>query len=421
MRRKITSVSKLVNQLVDPKPEYVSLVGHGANQTPFNVVKNEVSDFRGVDNVNERGQKDKDSISKAQITHEVAMPNQAEVHKVVFDKTRFSDAEAVTAYLSANGYSDFTVEDTDAGFSVLAKSAESFVGEIKTIKADTGVTFHVGTLAINQEGLEMTKEAKSATAETKSYFKLGELTAEQVTQKYDCWLASLSRGTTLAQVLTDANEGSFIGAWELNDAFWAALNNLVEAGDLAGIKALTAEYGDMIVRILTALNAAGAQTAEFKEAFMAEKKVEGSAKTDTSEDVTLATPVAEVVADNAAPAEDAHATQEPVAEETAKAADIASIIAKAVQDAVSPLKGSVEALASQVADIQKGTSESLADLTQKVSKADERVDTLETARQTRKSSDDEGLNSSTQVTKTEADSQREERLLRNALGFANRA
>ena len=48
MKRKITKVSKIVTQLVDPKPEFVSIVDHGGNQTPFRSVKKDcvIADLR---------------------------------------------------------------------------------------------------------------------------------------------------------------------------------------------------------------------------------------------------------------------------------------------------------------------------------------------------------------------------------------
>ena len=39
MKRKIKNIARFANQLTDAKPEFVSLVNHGANQTPFKTLK----------------------------------------------------------------------------------------------------------------------------------------------------------------------------------------------------------------------------------------------------------------------------------------------------------------------------------------------------------------------------------------------
>lgn len=429
MKRVVTSVSRMANQLVDPKPEFVSLVGHGANQTPFNAVKSEICDFRSIDNEEKRGHTDTESVAKARSLNEEAMPSQAEIHKVTLSKARFASDVDAKAYLEAKGYTDFMLEASDTEFTVAAKSADSFAGEIKPIAIEEGVTFYVGQLAESAEGLEMSKTTKAAKTEAVSVFKCGDLTADALVKKYDYWPSGMSSGKTIQEVMADAADGGFPGMYELNDAFWYALYNCVRDGDKAGIAALCAEFGQLIVKVLTAFESAGNNATAMKEAFMTKPVAEEAKKSETPEiaaSVAEATPaeapaveaekapVAETPAEAAAPVE-GEATEEAKADEDTSdkrksgsktkkddeavipPTDIAALIAKAVTDAVSPLNDSIKAVTAQVAEIQKGTSEGLADLTAKVSKAGERVAELEAARQTRKSADDEGVAPGTQV------------------------
>ena len=408
MKRVVTSVSRIANQLVDPTPEFVSLVGHGANQTPFNVVKSEICDFRSIDNEDKRGQTDHKSVAKARALNEEDMPSQAEIHKVTLSKARFASDTDAKGYLEAKGYTDFTLEASDTEFTVAAKSADSFSGEIKPIVIEEGVTFYVGQLAESAEGLEMSRTIKSAKAV--STFKCGDLTADELVKKYDYWASGMSSGKTIQEVMADAADGGFPGMYELNDAFWYALYNCVRDGDKAGITALCAEFGQLIVKVLAAFESAGTSSTAMKEAFMTKSTTEDTKKSDTPEAVVPAADAAatdgaapaavEAPVEAAAPVEGEQAdTEQKGADKVAPpVTDIAALIAKAVTDAVSPLSDSIKAVTAQVAEIQKGTSEGLADLTAKVSKAGERVAELETARQTRKSADDEGVVPGTQVT-----------------------
>jgi len=422
MKRVVTSVSRIANQLIDPTPEFVSLVGHGANQTPFNVVKSEICDFRSIDNDGKRGQTDLKSVAKARALNEEDMPSQAEIHKVTLSKSRFASDTDAKAYLEVKGYTDFTLEASDTEFTVAAKSADSFAGEIKPIAIEEGVTFYVGQLAESAEGLEMSKTTKAAKTEAVSVFKCGDLTADALVKKYDYWASSLSSGKTIQEVMADAADGGFPGMYELNDAFWYALYNCVRDGDKAGITTLCAEFGQLIVKVLAAFESAGTSSTAMKEAFMTKPKTEDTKKSDTPEAVV---PAAEAAATDVSPAAaegDASAAVEAPVEAAAPVeagqadtkqkgadkvappvTDIAALIAKAVTDAVSPLNDSIKAVTAQVAEIQKGTSEGLADLTAKVSKAGERVAELETARQTRKSADDEGVVPGTQVTEKKSE------------------
>jgi phage host-nuclease inhibitor protein Gam len=431
MKRKITNVSRVAHQLTDPKPEYVSLVGHGANQTPFRAVKADVADFRGMDLQEEKMTKSKSKTKpvKEQKT-DAAFPKAAEVQKVVFNSAQFVDEDAVTQYLEAKGYAEFTVTKTDTGFEVIAKEAEAFT-EVKEIVHDDGVVFHVGKLAEGETGLETVEEAATQKSDTPLFkTQKGETSAEIVKRYcdyYDCYKPP--EGKTVADVLSEQYaDGTFPAMYELNTAFWSALYNLVKDGENEKIKALCAEFGDMIVAILDALKAAGVDVSAVQKFFATPEETmskEQVAKSDEKDEGGAASTPAPETNTPAAPAEGDAVKDEPKedvsTEQKAAQTDMVDVIAKAVTAAIAPLQKNMETLQGELASLSKGTSGSLAELGEKISKTGERVDELQSARQTRKSADDQGVASGTQeeeeTQEVKTKKAFDERILRNRLGF----
>lgn len=247
MRRKVKSIQRMAHRLTDPKPEFVSLVGNGANQTPFRALKSA--------NVAGQGKHiDEDEMAK-----------RAEVQKILFSSAQFADKNSVSEYLTAKGYSDFNIQKTKKGFSVVAKDESDFEGSLKEIPfEDEGVTMIVGKLADGAEPLEEDKDESGAEddeSETKKVFKVDGMSADEIVKKYsDCYSCCYTppQGKSMADVLTEKyNNGEFPGYWELSNAFANALANLIKAGETDQIKTLVSEYGDMILGILEALDTAG--------------------------------------------------------------------------------------------------------------------------------------------------------------------
>jgi len=425
MKRKIVSVTRIANQLTNPTPEFVSLVGHGANQTPFRTVKSEdIADFRGMDiKEDEMSKKTKQSTTKKQTTD---FPKAAEVQKVAFTGDKFPDAETVSSYLEGKGYTDFEVTKSDEGFSVVAKSEDAFT-EVKTIEVEDGVVFHVGKLAEGQDGLESDKPLEK-TQELLFKTQKGETSAEVVKKYYDCCCGTWEppAGKTMADVLTEQfADGTFPAMYQLSDAFYNAIRNLVKAGEIAQIKTLTTEYGDMIVSILTALSTAGVDTAQ--KQFLAEPEESAMKKdqvTKTEEEVETVTVETEADTGKATTETTTDAAEQPADDKVEKSdkTDMAELIAKAVTSAIAPLQKNMETLQGELASLSKGTSGSLAELGEKISKTGERVDELQSIRQTRKSADDESLGGSTETVEDSERARRaahDERILRSSLGFLN--
>lgn len=424
MKRRVKSIQRMANQLTDPKPEFVSLVGHGANQTPYRALKSDIFDARSENQEDE-------------------MTKQAEIQKITFSTSKFESAEKVESWLEAKGYSDFKVEKTRKGFEVVAKGEGDFSSELKTIQLDEGVMAYVGKLAEGAEPLETVNEQKA-----EKVFKAGELSADEVVKKYHDYCCGPSVyvppvGKTVADVLSEQySSGSFPAFWDLNNAFSTALFNLVKEGETAKVKALATEYGDLIVAILTALSTAGVDTTAVKAHFeqpekektmTVEKKdapagaAEAKDEKATKSDAPAADGAEKKAEGEQAPADKANAPAEKQDSgekaEKADAPDAAALMVKAISDAVSPLTKALADLTAGMAELQKATKDSLAELDSKVSKTGERVSELEGARQTRKSADDNGSahdgtqRSEPETEQTKAQKAYDDRMVRSRMGF----
>jgi len=419
MKRRIKNVTRMASQLTDPKPEFVSLVGHGANQTPLRTLKADVFDAR-----NQLSEDD--------------MP--AEVQKFMFTAAKFNSVDAVEGYLTAKGYSDFEVTKTKKGYSVVAKDEKDFEGGLKEIEGDAGVTMLVGKLAEGAAALA------TVTEKVEKQLVVKGLDGEAIVKKYyDCcgpcyptWVPPA--GKTVADVLSETyNEGTFPAMYDIENAFVQALRNLVKDGDTSKVKALCAELGDLIVAILTALETAGVDTKAVKQLLLAEpEKDKGMTKEpkETKKDETevkkadAAAPAA-TQKDETGAAEEAAQPAGTEAQDTGEAAPAEPEqsadggVAKAIADALSPFATQMEAMTKAMADIataQKAATDGLAELQTQVSKASERVDSLETARQTRKSADDDGVGTGTKAEKADPEVEKtqkafQDRVQRDLLGY----
>lgn len=458
MKRKIKSVARFANQLTDAKPEFVSIVGHGANQTPFRTVKAAriIADFSDTETQEERDMAKPKDKAKGNKKKETASEGaQAEIQKVTFEGAQFDSAEAVQAFMEGKGYSDFTVEKTDTGFEIIAKDAADFEGELSDMPVAEGVTFYVGKLAEGVQKLADETVQKEATQVKKEYSADADESVKRYCDYYNCYIPP--QGKTLADVLTEQYEsGNFPAYWDLAQAFQAALFNLIKSGEVAQVKTLTAEFGDMITAILAALSAAGVDVTA-KAAFLektSEKepemkkeqksgdkpeagaeaavdapekdKVEGEQGGDAAPEAPAKedTPVegGEAEGGEAAPEADAPEAGAEPAEKAAPKNELAAAMAEAMSAVVAPLTEALKTLTAQ----SKETSEGLAELQGQVSKTGERVGELENSRQSRKSADVTGvvLGSRKAAEDTESDEQKrsasdfDERMRRNALGIS---
>jgi len=291
-KRKVT---KVVHLLHDARPELVSIVDHGANQTPFNVLKADKGDFESLDIQKEtdmtvRKRKDTAKVTKNQeVSGDAIVVKKANIASISFNAEVFKTDESVQEWLEAKGFvvTDISVSKSESDGNYLLKVKDVEGTETTEINPEEGVTI---TVSAEQEVVkaeapkevaseevakevakeadtskeEVAKEASPAVAEpeaTTEEAKPEEVKPEEVakeatpavaepitevaelSKKFDEWLAMESNGTTIAEVFRDADDGLPAGISALNTAFYTALKNLTAKRDEAGVDALVAEFG----------------------------------------------------------------------------------------------------------------------------------------------------------------------------------
>lgn len=192
MRITATKVRRSVRLLKDPRPQFVSLVDHGANQTPFHTIK--LDEVVEVDKANSsRGRRGKYATkpggltqsyrerrgavdvtpepaaasTSEQATHEEGIDDMAtksgarvraakegehadaDIHALQFSVEHFDEA-SVKTWLDNRGYADYAVEKTEVDgisvFTVPGSSVEEFESEPQRISLGKGVSALIGTL-----------------------------------------------------------------------------------------------------------------------------------------------------------------------------------------------------------------------------------------------------------------------------------
>ena len=311
IRKRLASITKVSRLLVDPDPRFVSLVDRGANQTAFAVLKRaEMPVLEG-----ENMAKKTTSKSDVKVTH---------IHQLEFDGEVFADEEAVKAYLDENGY-DYTgtIKSEDGSYIVSGEKEDAFKkGSIRSIKAANGLTIHAGTLADSEDAAKGKDEDKAKKGLIPVSTAKGDSTVAEQTVKFDDFMAYYSNGQTVDDVMADANDGLPPGIYEVNVAFYTALKNVLTGNDTkraGAVRSLAAEFGDYINKLADVFAAMLADGDEEGASKMADKMLEDATKdaeaTASKEDKDTA---AEAEADEAAKSAD-EATDDAEADAAAEA------------------------------------------------------------------------------------------------------
>lgn len=238
------TVKRLVRLLTDPVCNFVSLVNHGANQTPFRVVKQ--ADIQALKEAREEVIKESSSQE-----FELSRPSdQAQVmaQRIEFDKTHF-DSERVTKYLSTLGFVEYKLSEEENQIVAKSNYFDQFDENVGRIEVnDPGVRMFVGTLKSGDDVEENNETVK------KSIPVLKGMDVEQV-QKFDEWVAYWTEAKDLGAVLQEALwDGMPPGVHEINTAFWAVIANAVRDNDSTAIRSAASELGDLIVALMDVVN-----------------------------------------------------------------------------------------------------------------------------------------------------------------------
>lgn len=236
MRRHNKVTQTVVNLMTDPNPTFVSLVGHGANQTPFKVVKSI-------------------EIMKT------------EVQRFVFSKEKFPTSEGVVAHLESKGFLEAEPVEGDTEWTVVHKEADLFTGDLQTVASETGVTQFVGHLKEEAAPAPAPEQKSTPTAPAETpvvqpvaksllQVELEGSKGQEKTQKFYGWAAEYTGAETLEEAIKDgieADGGLPIGYDDLTCAFRQVVKNIFKSGDLAALDAEANGYVSKL-KVLASLN-----------------------------------------------------------------------------------------------------------------------------------------------------------------------
>ena len=154
LKKKPKKVEQLVGLMRDPDPVFVSIVDHGANQTPFAVVKR---DKQGATMIVNRRKGD------APVREQKGAAKNIAVRKLVFDTDVYPTTEAVAKYLTDNDWSGYAITKKGAFFEAAAKDTkDSAFQSLREIDVVDGITALVGELKASGEQKAINKPPKKS-------------------------------------------------------------------------------------------------------------------------------------------------------------------------------------------------------------------------------------------------------------------
>lgn len=165
MKNKPRITNRAVTILKKPKARYVSLVNHGANQTPFDTVKQ----VNGENAMAQRPRKIKKvkNVPSAKKTAPEVVDSLEEtaVLRIEFSKKHFATKDAVEDYIVEQEWTECEIEETANSFILksTAYTEEDFV-DVKAVEVASvkGATAYIGELADTGEEDEDENASKSA-------------------------------------------------------------------------------------------------------------------------------------------------------------------------------------------------------------------------------------------------------------------
>jgi len=360
MRPGTKVVSRRVRVLRDPDPKFVSIVTHGANQTPFSSVKAATHQITG-----EKQMAIKKRDNKAAKSAETEQPKAGDtgVRKIVFAQKQFADEAAVQAYLDENEWQGYGITAVKGGFLVEAEGAsdDNFT-DLKEVEMLEGVTATVGKHVSPEATAEETEETE--TTETGDDAEETETTEKSASTerviKLDYWDMYESGGETPSQILKDGmSDGVPPGAQEILTATTYAIGNVLGSQEDSATKrtklaSIGAELGALLADTYDLFAAATAQkkvtpnvkkfitgmTSDIDNLVQRAKDIEAE-KSETGDDAEETETTDETLQ---APAQKTTDTKAPALDTEA----IAALIGGAVTKALAPMRKTLDGLTTKV-------------------------------------------------------------------------
>lgn len=381
MDRNKRRVTKVVKIMTNPNPEFVSMVGHPANQTPFKAVR---LDPRFIE-----------EAANAAAAHELAQRSGASevvIHRIAFDRNVFKAEETVRSYLDTRCVTNYSLETGEKYFEVAGVPLDDIEGDVEQIPAQRGVTMYVGRT--RKSAAEPVVKTVNPGAEKAMSVARSTATPAEVVHRYDTWLAGYSDEKTIGAVIKAGSWDGFPpGFYEVAYAFQTAMSNALRDKDEVAVKALGDEFTGIILKLVKLFDAL---TPEEVERFMDMTTAQTNAPVVAAETAAKTAPAVVAPANTEAPV----VATAPVVAPAAATTDAGTGADTVQKTGLAPdftgvmkqmLDGVGTAVATAIAPIvasQKATDAALAELTTLVTKSNDRLGAVEAATgQTRKSAD----------------------------------
>jgi hypothetical protein len=251
-------VKREINLMVDPQPSWMAIVNHGANQTPWSVVKSDQP-------------ADTESNQMATINKGKGSAKKSVVTKLTFTKGQFPNEGDVTSFMQKNEFADYEI--VDEGDVWTAKSTEDFSNlELDKARATatktTGVTAFVAEVKAEKAAPADDNDEDDKKPEAKAASKVKAVDGEETnvrrdagtadyvlkfperTVKYDFWGAMMSNEGNLFGVLKDGQDYDGVppGMMEVLDAVYFTASNILTSDDAnkeASLKQLGSDFAEI--------------------------------------------------------------------------------------------------------------------------------------------------------------------------------
>lgn len=259
LERKPRIVKKVVEVLTDPNPQFISLVDHGANQTPFAALKSDtppepthtMKHTAPAAPAAGTAPSAQTPVTRNDDTGTVSILPGFDIHRISFPQATYAKIADVEAYLTAQGFSGFEIVEKadEKAFVVDGIAEESFV-EVCKIELPNGPTFFVGQLKeAPQDNAAKGDGAGAGTPEV--VLNADDIKPLQaLVKKFESWTPT--SGTTLAQVMADmTQDGVPAGFYGVMDAFHKAFSNIVRSGQVSLISSLCDELKAPLTTLVT--------------------------------------------------------------------------------------------------------------------------------------------------------------------------
>jgi hypothetical protein len=355
MKQKPRVTEKKVKVLTNPDIRFMSFVDHGANQTPFAVVKRATT--QGA--TEPQGETDMAIKRKETTAKGAADQKNVAVRSLTFSGTTFKTEADVTAWLDNHGWEGYSVTKGELDFVAAgADVSDEQFADLRGIDVAAGITAKVGkrvdgsedTVAKEVETTEKTEESDDTVAKTDEPATKADDVQAPASFDFDALVTRLSDVGVAAPEATTARKGMYTVqefGYILSELKY--VYNYAESFGLSEEEATTLKSASQsLVSILA--SAMTKTVAEFEEAFKTAKAADPAGVDQSLPNKTDATIV--------------NTDKDKKLDDAAQVLDlshillsVSDVVKEAIGAAVNPLKKQLDEVAANVENANKAATE----------------------------------------------------------------